>query len=174
MLKERLKLGIIKAPGTPSLSVIMQTAALQHLNINAEYKAHEVTSENLEKVFKELKKEKIRGLNVTMPHKINIISLLDKLTDKAKHTGAVNTITFKENGKTIGDNTDSNGFWSAIPEGSRTNLLNKNIAILGCGGAAHACAIAFLSHNVSSVKIYGRNKNKLNAFKNFLKNIAQS
>ncbi len=171
MLKERLKLGIIKAPGTPSLSVIMQTAALQHLNINAEYKAHEVTSENLEKVFKELKKEKIRGLNVTMPHKINIISLLDELTDKAKHTGAVNTITFKENGKTIGDNTDSNGFWSAIPEGSRTNLLNKNIAILGCGGAAHACAIAFLSHNVSSVKIYGRNKNKLNAFKNFLKNI---
>ena len=168
MLKERLKLGIIKSSETPSLSTIMHTAALQHLNINGEYKAYEVKPEDLEKVFKELKKEKVKGLNVTMPHKINIIPLLDELTDRAKQIGAVNTITFKD-GKSIGDNTDTTGFWEAVPEEIRKNIAGKKIAILGCGGAAHACAVAFLSHNVSSIKIYGRNKNKLEDFTRFLK-----
>ena len=167
MLKERLKLGIIKSSDTPSLSTIMHTAALQHLNINGEYKAYEVKSEDLEKVLKELKKEKVKGLNVTMPHKINIISLLDELTDRAKQIGAVNTITFKD-GKSIGDNTDPTGFWEAIPEKVRKNITGKKIAILGCGGAAHACATAFLSNHVSSINIYGRNKNQLENFKMFL------
>lgn len=167
MLKERLKLGIIKSSSTHSLSSIMYTAALQHLNINGEYKAYEVKSEELEKVFKELKKEKLKGVNVTIPHKINIIPLLDGLTDRAKQIGAVNTVTFKD-GKSLGDNTDSSGFWNALPESIRTNIRNKNISILGCGGAAHACVIAFLSNNVSSMKIYGRNKKKLSDFKDFL------
>lgn len=170
MLKERLKLGIIKSSGAPSLSVIMHTAALQHLNINGEYKAYEVKPEELETVFNKLKKENIKGVNVTIPHKINIISMLDELTDRAKQIGAVNTVLFKENGKTVGDNTDSNGFWNAIPENIRANI--KNISILGCGGAAHACIIPFLLNNAAKIKIYGRNKKKLEDFKGFLnKNI---
>src|SRR3989338_5566585 len=167
MLKERLKLGIIKTSHTHSLSSIMHTAALQHLNINGEYKAYEVKSEDLEKVFKELKKEKLKGVNVTIPHKINIIPLLDELTERAKQTGAVNTVIFKDK-KTIGDNTDISGFWDAIPEKIRKDIFGKTISILGCGGAAYACVIAFLSNNVSSMKIYGRNKKKLSDSKDFL------
>ncbi len=167
MLKERLKLGIIKSSGTLSLSVMMHTAALQHLNINGEYKAYEVKTEDLEKVFKKLKKENVKGVNVTIPHKINIIPLLDELTDRAKQIGAVNTVTFKDE-KSIGDNTDVSGFWDAIPTRIRENISKKNISILGCGGAAHACAVALLSNNVSSIKIYGRDKNRLDDFKNFL------
>ena len=173
MLKERLKLGIIKSSGTPSLSVIMHTAALQHLNINGEYKAYEVNPEELEKKIEELKKEKVRGLNITIPHKISIIPLLDELTDRAKQIGAVNTVTFKD-GKSIGDNTDITGFWKAIPEDLKSNLSNKNVVIIGCGGAAHACAIAFLSNNVSSIKIYGRNKKKLDTFKDFLESTVKT
>ena len=167
MLKERLKLGIIKSSGTPSLSTIMHTAALQHLNINGEYKAYEVKPEDLEKVFNELKKEKVMGVNVTIPHKINIIPLLDKLTDRAKQIGAVNTVTLKD-GKSIGDNTDVSGFWNAIPNEIRKNIAGKNISILGCGGAARACTVAFLSNNISSIKIYGRNKERLSNFKKSL------
>ncbi len=167
MLKERLKLGIIKTSGTPSLSVIMHTAALQHLNINGEYKAYEIKPEELNDVFEKLKKEKVKGLNVTIPHKINIIPLLDDLTERAKLAGAVNTVIFKD-GKTIGDNTDINGFFDSIPEDYRRNISKKNISILGCGGAAHACAIALLEHNVAKLKIYGRDRNKLEDFKRFL------
>ena len=167
MLKERLKLGIIKSSGTPSLSTIMHTAALQQLNINGEYKSYEVKPEELKSVLEKLKKEKVKGLNITIPHKISIVSLLDELTARAKQIGAVNTVIFKD-GKSIGDNTDGGGFWEAIPENIRENIKNKNIAILGCGGAAHACVTALLLNNISSVKIYGRNKNKLEDFKSFL------
>ena len=173
MLKERLKLGIIKSSGAPSLSTIMHTAALQHLNINGEYKAYEVKPEDLEKFFNQLKKENIKGINVTMPHKISIIPLLNELTDRAKQAGAINTVTFKD-GKSIGENTDISGFWNSIPKEIRDNLTGKNISILGCGGATHACAIAFLSNNVSSIKIYGRNKNKLIDFKTFLTSAVQT
>ncbi len=168
MQKERLKFGILKSAGTPSLSTIMHTAALQQLNINAEYKPYETKPEELKTVFEKLKKEKIKGLNVTLPHKINIIPSLDELTGRAKSAGAVNTIIFKE-GRAIGDNTDINGFWKAIPENIRTNLNAKNISILGGGGAAHACIIPFLSKDVSRITIYGRDKNKLEDFQQFLK-----
>ena len=170
MLKERLKLGIIKSSDTPSLSTIMHTAALQHLNLNGEYKTYDVRPDELEKAFKELKKEKIKGINITMPHKINIIPLLDELTDRAKQIGAVNTIIFKDE-KLIGDNTDISGFWDAIPENIKVNLSGKNLSILGCGGAAHACAIAFLSNNIASIKIYSRDKKKLEDFKTFLTSV---
>lgn len=167
MQKAPIKLGIIKAPGSISLSSVMMTAAIQQLNINAEYKPYEAKPEELESVFEKLKKEKVKGINVTMPHKINIIPLLDSLTDRAKQIGAVNTVIFKD-GKAIGDNTDSNGFWNAIPEDIRANIKDKNISILGCGGATHACVIALIVNNVTKIKIYGRNKNKLDDFKDFL------
>ncbi|MBI2996162.1 MAG: shikimate dehydrogenase [Candidatus Melainabacteria bacterium] len=163
-----LKLGIIKFSNTPSLSTIIYDAAFQHLNINGEYKVYEVKPEELENLLKELKKEKVRGVNVTIPHKINIIPLLDELTDRAKEIGAVNTVTFNDDGKTIGDNTDASGFWDAMPISIRKNIAGKNVAILGCGGAAHACAMALLLNNVSQINIYGRNKDKLERFKNFL------
>ena len=160
-----LKLGIIKGLSGISLSSIMQTEALQHLNILGEYKVYEATSEQLEKLFKELKANGVKGVNVTIPHKVNIVPFIDELTERAKLVGAVNTITFQENGKTIGDNTDVVGFWEGIPQEIKKEIPGKNVAILGCGGAACAVAIAFLLNNVSSIKIYGRNKDKLKNFK---------
>ena len=162
-----LKLGILRSPSGKSLSTIMQTAALQYLNISGEYKSYEATSENLIKIFKELKTLGLIGFNVTIPHKINIIPLLDELTERAKLIGAVNTVTFKD-GKSIGDNTDAIGFWEGIPEDIRKKIPGQNITILGCGGAACAVAISFLLNKVKSLKIYGRNKDKLENFKKIL------
>ena len=163
-----LKLGIIKGLSGISLSYIMQTAALKYLNIDGEYKAYEAKPEELERLFKELKALGLKGFNVTIPHKISIIPLLDELTDRAKLVGAVNTVTFKD-GKSIGDNTDEIGFWEGIPVDIRKQIPGKNVAILGAGGAACAVAIAFLLNNVSTIKIYGRNKNKLEDFKQAVK-----
>ncbi len=163
-----LKFGIIRSPQGYSLSTVMQTAALQQLNINGEYKSYETNPEDLEKLFKKLKALGINGVNVTIPHKISIIPLLDELTKRAKLIGAVNTIIFKEDGKTIGDNTDSSGFWEGIPENIKGNILEKEVAMLGCGGAACAVAIAFLSNKIKILKIFARDKNKLNDFKNSL------
>ena len=155
-----LKLGILRSPDGHSLSSVMQTAALKYLNIEGEYKSYGVSPEKLEKEFYKLKKEGITGLNVTMPHKIKIIQYLNELTDRAKLIGAVNTIIIK-NGKSIGDNTDVIGFWESIPEYIKKEITTKTISILGTGGAAYACAMAFLQNGVNCLKIYGRNKKHL-------------
>lgn len=163
-----LKFGIIRSPQGYSLSTVMQSAALEQLNIDGEYKSYEAKSEDLEKLFKKLKDLRVSGVNVTIPHKISIIPFLDELTERAKLIGAINTVIFKEDGKTIGDNTDSSGFWGGIPEDIRGRLIEREVAMLGCGGAACAVAIAFLSNKIKTLKIYARDKNKLNNFKNNL------
>lgn len=145
----------------------MHTAALQYLNINGSYRTFETSEKELKKIFNQLKDSGIRGLNVTIPHKTSVITLLDELTDTAKLIGAVNTIIFK-NGKSLGENTDVTGFWQAIPEKIREKVSSQNISIVGCGGAAQAIVIALLLNKVKQITIYGRNKEKLSGFKEFV------
>lgn len=165
-----LKLGIIGYPLEHTLSPVMHTAALQHLNINGSYRPFEVTENELEKVFNQLKASGIKGLNVTIPYKKKIISLLDELTETAKLTEAVNTVIFYDDGRTVGHNTDVVGFYDAVPEYLKKNISNQNVSIFGCGGAANAVSIALLQNRVKSLKIYGRDPDKLLQFKTFLEN----
>lgn len=143
----------------------MQMAALQYLNISGEYKAYEIKENELEKVFEELKNSGIRGFNVTIPYKTKIIPLIDTLSERAKLVGAINTVTFDKDKKSIGDNTDVIGFWDAIPEEIRKKLKGQNISILGYGGSARAACVALISNGVKNIKVYGRNKEKLEEFK---------
>lgn len=162
-----LKLGILRSPSGHSLSSIMQTSALNHLGIEGEYIAYGVSSEELKDKFVELKDSDIRGLNVTMPHKISIIPLLDELTERAKLVGSVNTVSFKD-GKSIGDNTDVTGFWEAIPKENKGKIPDSNIAVLGCGGATCAIVVALLQNNVNTLTVYGRDLKKLKEFENYM------
>ena len=159
----KLKLGILGYPLEHSLSPAMHTAALQQLNINGEYKTYEAQGSALENVFKQLKKEKINGLNVTVPYKKTIIPFLDELTNRAELIGAVNTIIFDGEGKALGDNTDVIGFWESIPEQFLDRLTN--VSLVGCGGSAHAVVTPLLQYKLKSLKVYGRNKDKLEVFK---------
>lgn len=163
-----LKLGIIGFPLEHSLSSVMQTAALQHLNISGEYKAYEVKESDLEKVFNDLKKNGLKGFNVTIPYKTKILPLLDELTLTAQLAEAVNTVTIKSNGKTIGDNTDVSGFWDSIPDDYKKKLHKITASILGCGGSARAVCLALIQNNLNTLKIYGRDKQKLDKFQGFL------
>lgn len=162
-----LKLGIIGYPLEHSLSPAMHTAALQYLNISGSYRAFETKESELTRVFNQLKDSGIKGFNVTIPHKVNIIQLLDELTERAKLIGAVNTVTFKD-GKSIGDNTDIVGFWEAIPEELRNKIPDKKVSVLGCGGSAYAIVIALLLNKVKNIKVYGRDLEKLTNFKAFI------
>ena len=163
-----LKLGIIGFPLEHSLSPIMHTAALQHLNVSGQYKAYEIKEGDLEKVFSGLKKNGLRGFNVTIPYKTKIIPLLDELTLTAKLIEAVNTVTIKSNGKTIGDNTDVSGFWDSIPDNYKKKMHKTTASVLGCGGSARAVCLALIQNNLNTLKVYGRNKQKLDKFQDFL------
>jgi len=92
------------------------------------------------------------GLNVTIPYKIEVIPFLDEVSDEVKAIGAVNTILWNKEGKTVGHNTDHTGFRKALEEELTT--LPKKALILGTGGASGAiryalenlnCAVQFVS-----------------------------
>lgn len=106
---------------------------------------------NAEEFLRLLKESRCIGANITIPHKIDALSLCDKLTEAAKCAGSVNTI-FKENGKICGDNTDGAGLlkWLKIK-----GAALKKCAVLGNGGSARSIAAA-LSEEKCDITIFGR------------------
>lgn len=128
--------GILGYPLGHTLSPQMHTQAFEHVGINAVYLAFEVAPEQLPEAINGIRALRIRGANVTIPHKVTVIPHLDGLTPLAQKIGAVNTL-FWEDGRLIGDNTDCQGFKSTLPE-----HLEGKALILGGGGAAKAVAIA--------------------------------
>ena len=84
----------------------------------------------------ELKVGKYKGINVTIPYKVEVMKYLDEVTSVAKNIGAVNTVTVKD-GKLIGDNTDYSGFLKTL-ELNKIEVEGKKILMLGTGGAAKA------------------------------------
>ena len=107
---------LIGDPVEHSFSPLMQNAAFQFRGINSVYLTVQVKSEGLEDAIKGIKSMGIRGLNVTIPHKVSIMKYLDEIDSTAKNIGAVNTVINKD-GKLIGYNTDGAGALEALKIG---------------------------------------------------------
>ena len=150
-------LGLIGYPISASISPKIHGAALKETGLNGEYKLYPIAPDDiqgLKDLLNKVRTGEMQGLNVTIPHKQNVIPLVDELSDTAKTIGAVNTILLKD-GKLIGDNTDAPGFWNDLQEllKSREDLLNPpnfcsmapHALILGAGGAARAVSYALLN-----------------------------
>jgi shikimate dehydrogenase len=100
-----------------------------------------------------------RGLNITVPFKIDALHYADSLTDRAKKAGAVNTLIKKDN-KVIGDNTDGAGFIDDVLLNLQWTLQNKNILILGAGGAVRGILDPLLQANPKKIVIANRTVKK--------------
>ncbi len=127
--------GIIGHPVKHSLSPLIQNLAFKQLGINAVYLAFDIT--DLSSALAGVRALGIKGLSVTIPHKTDIIPLLDEIEGMAKAIGAVNTVINKE-GRLLGTNTDWLGAILAIKE--KGEIAGKDYLILGAGGAARAVA----------------------------------
>ncbi|MGB9937974.1 MAG: shikimate dehydrogenase [Methanobacterium sp.] len=145
--------GIIGNPVEHSLSPLMHNAAFRHLGLDYIYVPFQVDENNLKSAINGAKSMNIKGLNVTIPHKTNIIPHLDSLDKAAELIGAVNTVKF-ENRKAIGFNTDGIGAVRAIEEVTR--VKDKKVIILGAGGAARAVAFQILIDHAGSLVIANR------------------
>lgn len=132
--------GIIGDPIEHTMSPSMHNAAFQKKRINYVYVPFRVTKEGLSRAIEGMKALNIRGLNVTIPHKVAVIPLLDKLDPLAERLGAVNTIV-NEGGVLTGYNTDAAGFVKALLE-KGIEPRGKKIVILGAGGASRAVSFA--------------------------------
>jgi shikimate dehydrogenase len=128
--------GVIGDPIEHTMSPAMHNAAFRELDIDYWYVPFRVKQEELGKAVEGMRALNIRGLNVTIPHKVAIIPYLDKLDPLAERIGAVNTIV-NDDGVLTGYNTDATGFLQALLE-ARVEPKEKNMVILGAGGASRA------------------------------------
>lgn len=147
-------LGVIGHPISHSLSPRMHNAVFANGEIDYSYLAMDVNPGKLEDAVKGLAALGFVGFNVTMPHKENIIPLLDSLDESARVVGAVNTVVIRD-GTLSGMNTDGSGFVEACAE-SGLDFAGKKILLLGAGGAAAAIAVAVLHEKVESLVIANR------------------
>jgi shikimate dehydrogenase len=143
------KLGLIGYPLSHSLSPQIHMAALQSCQLDGEYSLfpiHPDDKQGLKDLLSRIRSGEIHGLNVTIPHKQNVIPFLDELTHTADAIGAVNTI-YLRNDKLIGDNTDAPGFLAALKlliDSSAFNFQHSAL-VLGAGGSARAVVYAVLN-----------------------------
>ena len=147
--------GLIGNPVEHSFSPQMHNAAFKALNLDYTYVAFDVNPADLKTAINGAKSLNIKGFNVTIPHKINVMKYLDKLDDIAKLIGAVNTIDFKD---LKGYNTDGIGAIKAIEE--IDSVKNKNIVIAGAGGASRAISFYLAKYGADKITILNRNIDK--------------
>ena len=143
-----------------SLSPEIHKSILNKSKIEGAYKLFEIPKDNLEDFVNSIKLLKIKGFNITIPYKEKIVPYLDEISDEAKRIGAINTVVLREN-KLYGYNTDYFGIDIMLRK-KEINVEDKNIVILGSGGASKAMLTYALDNNVNKVYLVSRNPRIIN------------
>lgn len=150
-----------------SFSPQIHSLIFKELDIDGYYHLFEVDKLELQCAILGFKALKVKGVNVTIPYKVDVIKYLDELSPEGKNIGAINTICFKD-GKVIGYNTDYYGFGMMLDK-FNVKVKGKNAVILGSGGASKAVLQFLLDNGVNEVIFATRNeeecKKKFNKFK---------
>ena len=134
----------------------MMEAGFEAQGLNYRYITMKVEKENLKDAIAGIRAIGMRGLNLTIPHKIEVIPFLDELSPAAKIIGAVNSIRVQD-GQLIGENTDGKGFVTSLME-TGVELNGRIITVLGSGGAARAVAVECAISGAETVNIVARNE----------------
>ncbi|WP_295589218.1 shikimate dehydrogenase [uncultured Methanobrevibacter sp.] len=147
--------GLIGHPVEHSFSPPMHNAAFDELGMDYAYVAFDVNPTDLQTAIEGAKSLNIKGFNVTIPHKIEVMKFLNEIDEVAGLIGAVNTIDFKN---LKGYNTDGIGAVRAIEE--VTSIKNKNVVVAGAGGASRAISFYLAKYGAESMAILNRNVEK--------------
>ena len=146
---------LIGHPVAHSLSGAMQQAAFDDQGIDATYELWDRPPLGLADAVAELRGDDFLGANVTIPHKERIVPLVDRLTDEAHVTGAVNTIT-KEGKRLIGHNTDVPGFRLALDRLVGKQKMPRQAVVIGAGGGARAVVFGLITEGFQRVVVFNR------------------
>ena len=139
-VKPPIHLGVFGDPVAHSFSPQMQNAALRACKIDMQYALFHIRGNELRSALHVLAKLDLIGVNLTVPHKIGALRLMDDVDESARRIGAVNTVKI-DNGKLRGFNTDGRGFSRAIREEFSVDLRDMRVLVLGAGGAGRAIAM---------------------------------
>ena len=149
---------LIGHPISKSLSPIIHNNFFKLNNLNNIYLAFDIDEGEIKNTIHALKAINVQGFNVTIPYKIKIMNSLDEISKEAKLIGAVNTVK-NENGKLIGYNTDGLGFLKSL-EDKNIDIKNKNVLVIGAGGAANAICTSLALAGINKIYINNRNIDK--------------
>lgn len=151
--------GVFGDPIKHSKSPVMHNRAFRELGLNAAYAAFHVLPGTLKAAVEGIRALQFRGVNVTIPHKVEVMDYLDEIHADAQAIGAVNTIV-NDNGKLTGFNTDGIGYVRSLKEEAGFNVAGKRVLMLGAGGAARGVAFALAKEGAASVHIANRTVSK--------------
>ena len=146
---------LLGCPVKHSKSPRMHNTAFAHMGLDYVYMAFDVQDGQLGEAVKALKVLGVKGGNITMPHKTEMMRHLDYVSEDAKIIGSVNTFKIDENGQVSGYNTDGRGFVKSLEEAD-VAYQNQKIVLVGAGGAAKAVATQLAYDGAREIVIYNR------------------
>ncbi|MBI4837792.1 MAG: shikimate dehydrogenase [Nitrospirae bacterium] len=150
-------IGLFGFPVEHTLSPAMHNAAFKAMGLDMRYLPFKVSPQDLPHAVRAIRALNLTGVNVTVPHKEKVISLLDEVDKEAQFIGAVNTIVNKD-GKLTGYNTDGRGFMQSLSEAG-IQVCGKKILIIGAGGASRAISY-YLSEKAGKLVLFDIDKKK--------------
>jgi shikimate dehydrogenase len=153
---------LIGHPVAHSLSGAMQQAAFDDQGIDAAYELWDRAPIALPDAIEEIRGDDFLGANVTIPHKERVVPLVDKLTEEAQATGAVNTIT-REGHRLVGHNTDVPGFKVALDKLVGRQKMPRHAVVLGAGGGARAVIYGLIRDGFQRVIVFNRHLHRAEA-----------
>ncbi|MFM2296125.1 MAG: shikimate dehydrogenase [Verrucomicrobiota bacterium] len=154
---------VLGHPIRHSASPAMQNAGIAKLKLNWRYLAFDVHPDNLREAIAGAKAKNFIGLNLTVPHKLLAVKMVDELSASAKTWGAVNTIQFISRRNkiiTLGHNTDADAITRSLREDLGVKLRGAKVLLLGAGGAGRTAALKLASENMAELFLVNRTKSK--------------
>ncbi|MFC4652007.1 shikimate dehydrogenase [Lactococcus nasutitermitis] len=163
---------VVAKPIKHSLSPFIHNRAFELTGINGVYLAWEIDEEDFGQIISNVRKLNMYGLNISMPYKRLALDYVDYLTDEARLIGAVNTVV-NFDGKLIGHNTDGIGLFKSL-ERFGFSAKNKEITVLGGGGAAIAVLAQACLLGVEKVNVFARHSASFEPLKQRLAELAEA
>ncbi|NPA53335.1 MAG: shikimate dehydrogenase [Aquificae bacterium] len=155
--------GILGYPVKHSKSPMFQTAAFEALGINAVYVPFHVKPEDLKKAIDGIKALSIKGVNITVPHKEEVIKYVNEVSEEVKYIGAANTIK-NIDGYLKAYNTDAYGFIRGLKEllqKAKKEIYELKFLVIGAGGASRAVVYGLLKEGAQKIYIANRTKERV-------------
>lgn len=151
--------GVFGDPIRHSKSPIMLNRAFHESGLNSAYAAFHILPGTLKDAVYGIRALGFRGVNVTIPHKVELMNYMDEIDEGARFIGAVNTVV-NEGGRLIGYNTDGIGYVRSLKEETGIQLSGKKVLILGAGGAARGVGYALAKEGAAFIRIANRTEEK--------------
>lgn len=151
--------GVLGDPVAENPTGVMQEAAFRAVGLNWRYLTIQVKPDDLADAIRGVRAFGMRGINLTIPHKVEVMQYLDEVAPDAQKIGAVNTVR-RVGDQLVGENTDGKGFLRGLQIDAGFNPAGKRAAILGAGGAARAISTELALAGVADLIIVNRSHSR--------------